>query len=104
MFVLLGLSAVFPVLHGIELYGIDEMRDRMGLTWVVLQGFLYILGAGLYAVSELKLHDMANADCPFFLSFGGPKDRGLDLLIFGEAPIRYFMCLWYWRLHPICMD
>jgi adiponectin receptor len=50
MFVLMGLSAVFPVLHGINLYGIDDMRGRMGLTWVVLQGFLYILGAGLYAV------------------------------------------------------
>jgi adiponectin receptor len=51
MFVLLGLSAVFPVLHGVELYGIAAMRDRIGLTWLVLQGFLYILGAGLYAVS-----------------------------------------------------
>jgi len=45
----MGLSAVFPVIHGLELYGVDEMRDRMGLTWVVLQGALYILGAGLYA-------------------------------------------------------
>ena len=52
MFVLLGLSAVFPVLHGVELYGIAAMRDRIGLTWLVLQGFLYILGAGLYAVSD----------------------------------------------------
>src|ERR1700761_7752828 len=51
MFVAMGLSAVFPVLHGVELYGIAEMRDRIGLTWLVLQGFLYILGAGLYAVS-----------------------------------------------------
>jgi predicted membrane channel-forming protein YqfA (hemolysin III family) len=51
MFVAMGLSAIFPVLHGLELYGIDEMQDRIGLTWLVLQGFLYILGAGLYAVS-----------------------------------------------------
>jgi predicted membrane channel-forming protein YqfA (hemolysin III family) len=50
MFVAMGLSAIFPVLHGLELYGIEEMRDRIGLTWLVLQGFLYILGAGLYAV------------------------------------------------------
>lgn len=55
MFVLMGLSAVFPVLHGLELYGIDEMQDRIGLTWLVLQGFLYILGAGLYAVSSLQV-------------------------------------------------
>ncbi|KAG0649878.1 adipor receptor [Hyphodiscus hymeniophilus] len=49
MFVLMGLSAVIPVLHGVELYGIQEMRGRIGLSWLVLQGFLYILGAGLYA-------------------------------------------------------
>ncbi|KAH7304834.1 hemolysin-III channel protein-like protein Izh2 [Rhexocercosporidium sp. MPI-PUGE-AT-0058] len=49
MFVLMGLSAVFPVLHGLQLYGVHEMRDRIGLTWLVLQGFFYILGAGLYA-------------------------------------------------------
>lgn len=51
MFVGMGLSAVFPVLHGLELYGVEEMRRRIGLIWLMLQGFLYILGAGLYAVS-----------------------------------------------------
>ena len=56
MFVAMGLSAVFPVLHGTELYGIQEMRGRIGLTWLVLQGFLYILGAGLYAVSFEENH------------------------------------------------
>jgi adiponectin receptor len=52
MFVAMGLSALFPVLHGVALYGIDEMRGRIGLTWLVLQGVLYILGAGIYAVSS----------------------------------------------------
>ena len=56
MFVAMGLSAVFPVLHGMEIYGIQEMRGRIGLTWLVLQGFLYILGAGLYAVSFQSDH------------------------------------------------
>jgi adiponectin receptor len=51
MFVAMGLSAVFPVLHGLQMYSIQEMQNRIGLTWLVLQGFLYILGAGLYAVS-----------------------------------------------------
>jgi adiponectin receptor len=51
MFVAMGLSAVFPVLYGIELYGIENMLQKMGLYWVVLQGFLYILGAAIYAVS-----------------------------------------------------
>jgi predicted membrane channel-forming protein YqfA (hemolysin III family) len=51
MFVLMGLSAVFPVFHGLELYGFKDMQDRIGLVWMLLQGLLYILGAGLYAVS-----------------------------------------------------
>jgi len=51
MFVFMGLSAVFPVVHGVRIYGILQMRAQMGLSWVVLQGFLYILGASLYAVS-----------------------------------------------------
>ena len=51
MFVGLGLSAVFPVLHGLKLYGFQQLCRQMGLLWVVLQGALYIIGAGLYAVS-----------------------------------------------------
>ncbi|TVY46576.1 ADIPOR-like receptor [Lachnellula occidentalis] len=49
MFVGMGLSAVIPVLHGVGIYGVKEMQDRMGMTWMGLEGFLYILGAGLYA-------------------------------------------------------
>jgi len=49
MFALMGLSAVFPVFHGIRLFGLEQLRKTMGLDWVVLQGFLYILGAGIYA-------------------------------------------------------
>ena len=51
MFVAMGLSAIFPVLHGVEMYSIPEMRQRIGLVWLVSQGALYILGAGIYAVS-----------------------------------------------------
>lgn len=49
MFVLMGLSAVVPVLHGLRLYGLEQLRKTIGLDWVALQGVLYILGAGLYA-------------------------------------------------------
>lgn len=49
MFVLMGLSAVFPVFHGIRLYGVSHMREAAGLDWVVLQGALYICGAAIYA-------------------------------------------------------
>ncbi|KAF2712517.1 HlyIII-domain-containing protein [Pleomassaria siparia CBS 279.74] len=49
MFVLMGLSAVIPVLHGIRLYSLNHLRKTVGLDWVILEGVLYILGAGLYA-------------------------------------------------------
>ena len=58
MFVALGLSAIFPVLHGLKLYGFQRMCQQMGLLWVVLQGALYIIGAGLYAVSIVPDYDM----------------------------------------------
>ncbi|KAL2177092.1 hemolysin-III related-domain-containing protein [Thermothelomyces heterothallicus CBS 202.75] len=50
MFVGLGLSGVVPVLHGLTFYGYRELDQRMGLSWVILQGGLYIFGAFLYAV------------------------------------------------------
>jgi adiponectin receptor len=49
MFVLMGLSAVFPVLHGVRLYGVAELRKSISLYWVVTQGALYIAGAAIYA-------------------------------------------------------
>lgn len=50
MFVGMGLSAIFPVLHGLQIYGPSKLEDRIGLSWLVLQGVLYILGATIYAV------------------------------------------------------
>lgn len=50
MFVGLGLSGVLPVCQGILIYGYEDLERRMGLNWVLLQGFLYIFGAFLYAV------------------------------------------------------
>jgi hypothetical protein len=102
MFVLMGLSAAFPVLHGLELYGIEQMQDRIGLTWLVLQGFLYILGAGLYAVSihgHMTLRILIS-----FSRLAGQNVRGRVRLISGEVHIRYFMSLLSWLLHRICMD
>ena len=52
MFVGFGLSAVVPVIHGLIIYGVEQLRQSMGLYWVVLQGLLYVLGAGLYAVGS----------------------------------------------------
>ncbi|KAL7792101.1 mPR-like GPCR protein [Trichoderma ceciliae] len=49
MFVSLGLSGIIPVGHGLLKFGYLTLEDRMGLTWVVLQGAMYIFGAFLYA-------------------------------------------------------
>jgi len=51
MFACMGLSAVIPVIHGLSLYGVERMESLMGLRWAVLEGLLYLTGAGLYAVS-----------------------------------------------------
>ncbi len=51
MFVAMGLSAIFPVIHGVSMYGVQQMNRQIGLFWLCLQGVLYILGAGIYAVS-----------------------------------------------------
>lgn len=49
MFVGLGASGVLPVCHALSVYGYQALDQQMGLTWVLLQGFLYIAGAALYA-------------------------------------------------------
>jgi adiponectin receptor len=49
LFVGMGLSAVIPVVHGYCLFGYKHLNDTIGLNWLVLQGVLYIVGAGLYA-------------------------------------------------------
>lgn len=51
MFVGLGVSGVIPVLHGLSFYGYRQLDERMSLSWVLLQGGLYIFGAFFYAVS-----------------------------------------------------
>ena len=51
MFVAMGLSALFPVLHGVKTFGVAQLERQMGLSWLVTQGVLYIVGAGIYAVS-----------------------------------------------------
>lgn len=50
MFIALGLSALFPVIHGVMKFGIRQMNKQIGLFWVVLQGSLYIVGACIYAI------------------------------------------------------
>ncbi|WPG99297.1 HlyIII-domain-containing protein [Acrodontium crateriforme] len=49
MFVAMGLSAVVPVFHGVQLYGVDQLERQIGLSWLVSQGVLYVAGAAIYA-------------------------------------------------------
>lgn len=90
MFVAMGLSAVFPIIHGMKMYGIENMRDRIGLSWLVLQGVLYILGAGLYAVSKWNVRSLFSSNDR---RLDGQKDHLLVRTTFGEVPISYFT---YW--------
>lgn len=55
MFAAMGLSAVIPVIHGLNLYGLDRMINLMGLPWLILQGVLYLAGAATYAVCGMLL-------------------------------------------------
>ena len=49
MFIAMGLSAVFPVIHGLRLFGREHLTKTIALPWLVTQGVLYISGATLYA-------------------------------------------------------
>jgi adiponectin receptor len=49
MFVAMGLSGVFPVLHGIRIYGYSTIKYVLGFDWLLTQGLLYVLGATIYA-------------------------------------------------------
>ncbi|KAM0793438.1 hypothetical protein ACM66B_000883 [Microbotryomycetes sp. NB124-2] len=49
VFIGMGLSAVFPVGHAVVRYGLERASESLSLQWLALGGFLYILGAVLYA-------------------------------------------------------
>lgn len=49
VFIGLGLSGVFPMIHGFHTYGIRTLVLEMGFLWVLISGALYILGALIYA-------------------------------------------------------
>ncbi|KAK4055237.1 hypothetical protein OIV83_000517 [Microbotryomycetes sp. JL201] len=49
VFIGMGLSAVVPVGHAVVRYGLERASQSLSLQWLALGGFLYILGAVLYA-------------------------------------------------------
>jgi len=48
-FVTTGLSGFAPIIHGIVLYGWDEMWVRSGMPYFFLEGTIYCLGALIFA-------------------------------------------------------
>lgn len=54
MFIGLGLSGFIPVIHGITIYGYMGLEDRSSVTFVIIQGGMYIFGALFYAVRHSR--------------------------------------------------
>ena len=59
-YVELGASAFIPLLHGVQLYGLEYMLQYSGMKWYLLELDFYSGGVSLYGVS---LH----ARCPSFI-------------------------------------
>jgi adiponectin receptor len=49
LYLLLGLSSFLPIIHGICLYGVEDMNHRMGLSYYLGLGAFHGTGAMLYA-------------------------------------------------------
>lgn len=45
-----------PVAHGLLIYGWREVDARMGLSWVMAHGAMYVFGAFLYAFRWPERH------------------------------------------------
>ncbi|KAJ3416422.1 hypothetical protein HDV05_001580 [Chytridiales sp. JEL 0842] len=48
MFIVLGASASIPILHAIILNGIPYIQKSMSVSYIVLQGFIFFLGALIF--------------------------------------------------------
>lgn len=108
MFISLGLSALFPVVHGVMKFGIRQMNKQIGLFWVVLQGSLYIVGACIYAVSQETCLANQSLMCKFSdantRAYTSWQVRYLDKLSpnlshyggtgYNISPSRIGQCLW----------
>jgi adiponectin receptor len=55
IFVSLGLSSLFPIIHAVRLFGLEQTHKQCGLYWYLLEGLFYALGATVYAVSHFQL-------------------------------------------------
>ena len=46
----LGASSFIPLLHGVQLYGLEYMLQYAGMKWYLIELVFYGGGIGLYAV------------------------------------------------------
>jgi len=46
-----GLSGIAPLVHGIKMFGFEQMMRQSGLPYYLAEGALLVLGALIYAVS-----------------------------------------------------
>lgn len=49
-YVALSASAFIPLLHGVQVYGLEYMLKYSGMKWYLVELLLYGGGCGLYAV------------------------------------------------------
>ncbi len=47
----MGLSGILPMTHAAIQFGIPQARLQMGWDWYLVEGFIYVAGAVIYAVS-----------------------------------------------------
>ncbi|SOV04563.1 related to Adiponectin receptor 1 [Ustilago sp. UG-2017a] len=83
VFLVLGLSAVVPVAHVVQLYGYRTITETMGLRFLITSGALYVLGAGLYAAR------VPERFAPGRFDMLGASHQIFHVLIFGAAAAHY---------------
>ncbi|KAH6571635.1 hypothetical protein BASA62_003780 [Batrachochytrium salamandrivorans] len=101
LFVILGVSGAFPLLHAAALLGTSVMYQTVAMDYVLLMGAMYLLGAFIYAyrIPERWIHDT--------FDIWGHSHQIWHLLVLGAALIHYHGLLhmyeWRYANDPTCL-
>ena len=90
-YLILGASALIPLLQGSQLYGREYMTQYSGMNWYLLELAVYGGGTALYAVSlQNKYSIQMDISCDLTSSYssGFPNALLLANLIFGVVLIK----------------
>ncbi|RKF57778.1 ADIPOR-like receptor SPBC12C2.09c [Erysiphe neolycopersici] len=93
MFIAMGLSALFPVIHGLKIYGFHTMRSRIGLVGLVFEGIFYIMGASLYAAR------WPERSKPGFFDVWGSSHQIFHILVLVAAGFHFYSLLTAYKYH-----